>query len=87
MKNEINTTKTGGKYLRGLKARREKQGLSVQKLAKESTVTQNGIRQFEAEKARANTNAISALANVLKCYPDNITKRQAAGPYDDIARR
>lgn len=87
MNNEINTTRTGGRYLRGLKARREKQGLSVEQLAQESDVTQESIRRFEAEEARTDAHVISALANVLRCYPDDITNRQTAGPYGDIPRR
>ena len=84
MKNEINTTRTGGRYLKGLKARREKQGLSVKQLSDESTVTEDGIRRFEAREARANTPAISALANSLQCLPEVITKRQAEEPFAGI---
>lgn len=84
MRNEINTTKTGGRRLRGLKARREGQGLSVKELSDASGVSEDAIRRFEAGEARANTPAISALANNLRCQPEGIEKEQAEGPFAGI---
>lgn len=84
---EINDTKTGGRYLRGLKARREKQGLSVKKLSDESGISKDSIHKFEAEQARATTQAMTVLANILQCQTDDIANRQAIPPFSDIPRR